>query len=196
MPIGEGGHGIDAGVVVGEFGGGEGGPEFLPRSARPGFGNDLFFGAAKGLEFGALRRRVGEKGGLDGFEIGVTGCWGFWLRSGRCRGRVRSGYRRQPCSVLLAEEDGVVVELERFVFDGAEDAVGEAGGFGPGFAVVFAGFEFAPPHGLGRGADFVEEDEWAVFGLEEDGVPGRGRRGRCRVARRRRFVRGRTICRR
>lgn len=68
-------------------------------------------------------------------------------------------------------EDIAVRELDGFIFDGAEEAVGEASGWGPRGAAVVAGFEFAPPF-FGAGADFVEEHEGAVVGLEEHGIPG------------------------
>ena len=126
-------------------------------------------GAAKGLEFAA---GMDEDAGLDGGDgVAIVDGRGGLPGEAEVTGALEVD---APAAAFDAggAKDFAVGELDGFVFYGAEDAVGEAAGFGPGFAVVVRGEHHAPPSG-GAGADFVEEEKRAVGGLEEDGVPAR-----------------------
>ncbi len=139
------GDGVCAAVVVGQLAELHGAPCEAAVVAL-GFKDAILFGSAESEQFVRAEK---EDAWLDGcygaavvhgadlfpcfseiggeFEVGCPAAWAF------------AGF------VAGGAEDVAVRELDGFVLDGAEEAVGQALGGAPCGAAIGAGFEFAPP---------------------------------------------------
>ncbi len=97
--------------------------------------------------------------------------WACGSRFGRCRWRVQDGRGGRRFPVLLPETmvpSGSWIGLS---FTGPIRPSARRVGLDQVWPLSAAGLEFAPPE-RGRGADFVEQIQGAILGLEEHGVPG------------------------
>src|SRR5579859_7740333 len=159
---------VGTGIGIRQFGGRWRSPA-LTAILGPGFKYFAVARPAHGLKFAVF---VDENAGLNRAQI-----LAFVDRFGGRPSLTAIGAALEvnaPTIVFGAgpRENVAIRQLHGFILDRPDDTVGQAVGVRPGFAEIVGSLEHAPPFAR-IGADFVEEEQRAVFRTEQHWVPAR-----------------------
>src|SRR5581483_8156356 len=109
---------------------------------------------------------------LNGLDL-LARSRGRWRYRCPCPAEIGGSFEvNAPARILGAcgAQQIAVEELNGFVFDGAQDSIGQSGRIAPGLAHVCRGSEHTPPFARAW-TDLVEEKQWTIGGLKEDWIP-------------------------